>query len=275
MGWIRAEFLVPADGHDMAIAMISDLPFSAFSEEGGNLAAYANEEDWDPGIESELQEMTGPYWKEFSIVHLPDENWNKRWEENFDPVIIPGYCAVRATFHDPFPDVEFDIVIQPEMAFGTGHHATTRMMLEGMRPITIEGKVVLDLGAGTAVLGILAALRGASLVDAVEIEGPACDSARRNIRMNGVEGLVEVIHGGLESIPDREYDVLLANINRNVLMQAVPALYPKLRPGAIIGWSGFLQSDVEVMDRLAESLGLEPLVEDRTLDWVAQWWKKS
>lgn len=274
MGWIRAEFSVPSDGHDLAIAMIADLPFSAFADEEGKLAAYANETDWHEDLEATLQEMTGTYWSKFAITHLPDENWNKRWEEHFDPVIIPGYCAVRATFHPPVEDVEHDIVIQPEMAFGTGHHATTRMMLEGMRRVELEGRTVLDLGAGTAVLGIMAALRGAGWVDAVEIEGPACESARNNVRMNGVEGKVHVIHGGLESVPEKEYDVLLANINRNVLLEAIPALYPMLRSGAVVGWSGFLQSDLPVMDAAARSLGLQPLAEDRVQDWAAQWWTK-
>ena len=274
MGWIRAEFAVTPDGHDLAIAMIADLPFTAFAEENGALAAYANEDDWDAALESELQEMTGTYWSAVSIGHLPDENWNKRWEENFDPVTIPGYCTVRATFHPPATDVEYDIVIQPEMAFGTGHHATTRMMLEGMRGLPLEGKKVLDLGAGTAVLGIMAALRGAALVDAVEIEGPACESAKKNVLMNGVEGVVQVIHGGLDAVPARPYDVLLANINRNVLLEAIPSLYPGLVSGAVIGWSGFLQSDVPVMEAMAKELGLEPLAAHQTLDWVAQWWKK-
>lgn len=274
MGWIKAEFTVPPDGCDLAVAMIADLPFSAFSEEEGKLSAYANEADWDPAIESELLEMTGPYWVDFTISHLPDENWNKRWEENFDPVVIPGFCMVRASFHDPIPGVEHDIVIQPEMAFGTGHHATTRMMLEGMASLPLEGKAVLDLGAGTAVLAVLAALRGASVVDAVEIEGPACESAMRNVRLNQVEAKVQVIHGGLDLIPHREYDVLLANINRNILLQAIPALYPLLRPGALLGLSGFLLSDGPVMEEMAKALGLQLMSVGQSSDWIAQWWKK-
>jgi ribosomal protein L11 methyltransferase len=274
MTWTRVRFTLPSAQQEIAMALLADLPFSAFQESEEFLDAYAPTADCNPALRASLQPGPGVLWTAVEWEELPDENWNSRWESHFDPVILAPFCAIRAIFHQPVPGVTHEIVIQPEMAFGTGHHATTRMMLAGMQDLDFRGKRVLDFGAGTAVLAILAARLGASQVDAVEIEGPACESARENVIRNGVAGQVQVIHGDGHAIPGPTYDLVLANINRNVLVAESRTLDQWMAPGGIAVLSGFLVSDREVLAGAVTALGWTILREDRELDWLAQRWQK-
>lgn len=274
MTWTRVRFLIPEEQQELALALLADLPFSAFEEGPEYLDAYAQTADCTPELLASLEPGPDSLWTALDIGEMPDENWNSLWESHFDPVILEPFCAIRATFHEPIPGVQYEIVIQPEMAFGTGHHATTRMMLQAVADLNTEGRRVLDFGAGTAVLAILAALRGAKTADAVEIEGPACDSARDNVTRNGVADRVRIIHGDAAAIPAGTYDLILANINRNVLLAERASLNNHLAPGGIIVMSGFLVSDREVLVQGMSALGWQLLEEDQDLDWLAQRWQK-
>lgn len=259
---------------DIAVAMLADLPFSAFAEEDQKLAAYIEEKSWSEELQAEIRALNGRFWVEYTAELMPDINWNEQWELHFDPVIIAPFCGIRATFHPPIENVLHEIVIQPEMAFGTGHHATTKMMIEGMSTFDFADKKVLDFGSGTAVLAILAAQMGARHVDAIEIEKPACESARSNIHRNKAGQVVEVIEGDIRVIPSKDYDILLANINRNVLLEDLPALDNLLCPTAFIGLSGFLKQDVQVMTQKAIKLGWSLTHDAQLGDWVALWFTK-
>jgi ribosomal protein L11 methyltransferase len=275
MAWIRVLFTIPEGGHDIALAMLSEYPFSAYAEEDGGLAGYIEEKDWTIALREALVVQNGEYWKGFSDHQMPDVNWNKQWETHFEPVIIPPFCGIRALFHPEIQNVQYEIVIQPEMAFGTGHHATTQLMIEGMSTMDFAGKKVLDFGSGTAVLAILAARMGAHTADAIEIEGPACESSRLNVERNHVEGTVHVIEGDVTLIPRKDYDILLANINRNVLIHDLPTLDTHLGEGAKIGLSGFLDRDIADLTKSGTTLGWELTNKTQLADWVSLWWTKT
>ncbi|MCO6484417.1 MAG: 50S ribosomal protein L11 methyltransferase [Saprospiraceae bacterium] len=274
MTWVRVRFYVPPDKQDIALAFLSDSPFSAFEEKEEWLDAYALEKEWTPEWERSYREGDHWPWRFFEVTALPDENWNLKWEQHFDPVILRPFCAVRAPFHAAIGDVRYEIVILPAMAFGTGHHATTKMMLQGMQGLEWHGKRVLDFGAGTGVLAILAAMMGADSVDAVEVEAPACESALGNVIRNGVEDRVRILHGDANAIPDRRYDFILANINTHIILQDARTLWEHLTPGGILGISGFLDRDRDTMINAMEGMGLRMLHAFRESDWLAQWWHK-
>lgn len=274
MTWMVVRFHTSADLREIALAMLGEYPFTAFQETNEGLEAYMAVDDWDAGIREALQAGNGKFWTSFSEVEMADQNWNKLWESNFDPVDLSPFCVIRAVFHEPRPDVQFDLVIQPERAFGTGHHATTRMMVKALDFLDLKGLDVLDFGAGTAVLGILCAKLGARHVLAVEIEGPACISAQSNVERNQVSDHVTILHGDLHVIPPAKYHMILANINRNVLLDSIPTLDQHLYPGGRIGLSGYLPQDRPLIEESCQLAGWT--LDQTTTDtgWIAQWWKK-
>lgn len=274
MAWIHVHFDVSEDRQEIALAMLSELPFSMFEEKPDGLHAFSSEEDWDEDMVAVLDRFGDAYWTGYVIKVEADQNWNEVWESNFNPVVFEDFCAVRAIFHAPIQGVKHELIIQPEMAFGTGHHATTMMMIRGMATLDIADVRVLDFGAGTAILAMLAAKLGASEVDAVEIEAPACESAQRNLIRNQVENIVTIFHGDITSIPDKNYDLILANINRNVLLESLSALNSKLNPGGILGISGFLVEDVPLFEKLTADLPWFLIRSDQEGNWVALWWEK-
>ncbi|MCF8237100.1 MAG: 50S ribosomal protein L11 methyltransferase [Saprospiraceae bacterium] len=274
MTWIIVSVQVAPETRDIALAFLGEYPFHAFEETDNGLVAYIGATSWSPSLEQELHALDGQYWTSFSVSELADQNWNALWESNFDPVDLSPFCVIRAIFHAPRPDVRFDLVIQPERAFGTGHHATTRMMVLGMKDIPLENSRVLDFGAGTAVLAILAAKLGARQSDAVEIEGPACISARTNVERNSVGDRVHIIEGDKTVIPEQRYDLILANINRHILVDSIPTLDEHLLSGGRIGLSGYLPQDCEILETTIQPFGWQ--LEDTQSDtgWISQWWIK-
>ncbi len=274
MTWMLVSVQVARENRDIALAFLGEYAFHAFEETDSGLNAYIASSSWTPALVQKLHELEGRFWASFTVEELPDQNWNSLWESNFDPVDLSPFCVIRALFHEPRPDVRFDLVIQPERAFGTGHHATTRMMVLGLKELPLTAARVLDFGAGTAVLAILAAKLGAAQVDAVEIEGPACTSAEANIARNGVADQVTMIEGDLTHIPPKQYDLILANINRNVLLESIPTLHAHLLPGGRIGMSGYLPRDRDILASSIQPLGWQ--LEDTREDsgWISQWWRK-
>ncbi len=274
MTWIIVSVQVAPETRDIALAFLGEYPFHAFEETPVGLDAYVEVSSWTPDLEQELHGLDGQYWTSFTVSEMPDQNWNALWESNFEPVDLSPFCVIRAIFHAPRPDVRFDLVIQPERAFGTGHHATTRMMVLGMKELALTNTRVLDYGAGTAVLAILAVKLGATHADAVEIEGPACISARANIERNTVAEQVTIIEGDKHDIPNVQYDLILANINRNVLVDSISTLDDHLRSGGKIGLSGYLPQDCELLETTIQPFGWQ--LEDTRSDtgWISQWWTK-
>lgn len=239
---------------DILTAYLADLPFESFEMEGEALAAYIPKEALEgcrADVELQLTEYT------YSTEEIRSENWNAVWESDFEQVEVADRVLIRAPFHAPRPEFHpLEIVIQPKMSFGTGHHATTRMMVEMLLLADIKDKRVLDMGSGTGVLAIVAAKLGAKSVLAVEIDDMAEESVRENILLNGVERCVESVCGDVRSIEGCKFDTIVANINRNILLNDMAHYCNTLQCGGRLFISGFLAEDVSILVDYAATLNL-------------------
>jgi ribosomal protein L11 methyltransferase len=236
------------------IALLEGAGFESFTETDDELVAYIASKDYDQERVSNVlasvdQELT------FNVIQQPDRNWNAEWEKNYPPVIISGKCYVRAPFHPERKDVPVEIVIQPQMAFGTAHHETTALMIEWMLEMDVAGKRVLDMGCGTGVLAILANKLGASGVMAVDNDIWAYRNTLDNIRSNNAMA-IHVLHNDVSSIRGEKFDMILANITRNILAKDLPDYCRSLQPGGLCILSGFHENDISIINDLALQLGL-------------------
>lgn len=248
------KFVVDEAKQDILLAFLSTLPFDAFEEKKGEILAFCPANHATPELEAQLGNLLSQVAFKYERQLIPYKNWNAVWEENFTPIIVDKFCGIRADFHPSISNVKHEIRINPKMAFGTGHHATTRMMIQMMKDLPLQNSKVLDFGSGTGILAILAAKMGALLIDAVDIEKPAYENAIENCQLNDVD-VVQVYLGGLEVVLDSGYDVILANINRNVILDSLNTLYKKLKRSGILLISGILQEDEELVLNSAKSVG--------------------
>ncbi|RYF91339.1 MAG: 50S ribosomal protein L11 methyltransferase, partial [Chitinophagaceae bacterium] len=197
----------------------------------------------------------------------------KEWEKNFSPMVVNDMCYVRATFHEPMPQYPIEIIIDPKMAFGTGHHQTTTMMMEYVLEMDISGKKVLDMGCGTGILAILAAKKGVAELVAIDYDPLSYDSTIENANLNHVPH-IRAICGGKEAIPDEQFDVILANINRNILLDQIPRYAEVLRPGGEIYYSGFYESpDLDIIKDACLSVGMRYSGHKVMGEWTAACFK--
>lgn len=254
---------------EVLTAWVSDLPFDSFSETETGLNAYAPSNDFNkPDLDEKLDGFA-LFQVEYSVSIIADQNWNKVWEENyFEPIVIGDKCLVRGSFHTDTPKVEWEIVIDPKMSFGSGHHATTKMMLEHLLHIDTANKTLLDMGCGTGILAILASMRNAKSVLAIDIDEWAYNNSIENATSNN-QPQIEVKLGGAEQVGDRTFDIVLANINTNILLADMAVYQSALNSGGTLVMSGFYTSDKDKIIAKAKELGLSPtkyLVEN---DWNA------
>jgi ribosomal protein L11 methyltransferase len=244
---------------EMLVAELAELPFESFQEEEGLLKAYipaSKLPDCKERVDALLASrgVTGARY-----IEIETRNWNAVWESQFDPVEVEGKLVIRAPFHNPAGDEVREVIIMPKMSFGTGHHATTWLMSAEMMDHDFAGRRVLDMGSGTGVLAILAAKLGAGSVTAVDIDEWAYNNSLENIAANGVEGVVRPVMGDASAIRGHSYDVVLANINRNILVADMPAYVAAMNPeGGELIVSGIFETDIEAIERRAVELGLWP-----------------
>ena len=254
------ELDIPADEAtaEILVAELAELPFESFSSERNLLKAYITQEAL-ADCKDEADEVLARYGvKGARYVQIESQNWNALWESNFEEVIIDNRIAIRAPFHAPHPELgDMDIVITPRMAFGTGHHSTTAMMVEAIADTDVSGLRVLDMGSGTGVLAIVALKRGAAAADAVDIDDAACDSCRENFMQNGTTEGTEVLLGDVRCVAGRRYDLILANINRNILLRDMEAYASMLNAGGRLFVSGFLEQDTDAICQCAVKNGLK------------------
>ena len=255
---------------EIVSAYLADFPFDSFDYDGEFLNAYAPQsqmEDIRQDVENLLE---GEGFLNYFFEEIEAQNWNAAWESDFEEVEVRGEVLIRAPFHpERIGYAGMEVIIQPKMSFGTGHHSTTQLMIESLLDGEIEGKRVLDMGSGTGVLAIVAAKLGASNVLAVEIDDMAEESVRENIELNGVTEKIESICGDARAIEGREFDIVLANINRNILLADMEAYVATMPNGGKLVMSGFLAEDVEILTKKAQSLGYS-LTRHRTNDvWQA------
>ncbi len=250
------EFQTDSTTSEMLIAFLAELPFDTFEEDKNVLKAYIPLSEHNSNIEKEVTALQSLFQFDFNIKNIPYQNWNKIWESNFEPITVGNFCAIRADFHPQFPNFNHQITINPEMAFGTGHHATTFMMIELMKNIDFSNKKVLDYGCGTGILAILAAKMGSKDIDAVDIEKPAYFNTIENNKINDVHQNINTYCGTLENIPkENTYDIILANINRNVILATLDIIYEKLNRGGTILFSGFLKNDTNTLKEALSKKG--------------------
>lgn len=247
------------------IALLSEEGYDGFEETDSGVRAYVGEGTFNSDQLTESLEPLGLNWTTRSIEKT---NWNKEWEQNFQPVIVEDFCTVRADFHDIRIDTPYEIVITPKMSFGTGHHSTTQLMMRMMRDIDFKDRSVLDFGAGTGILAILAAMLGAQTVTAIDNDEWCYENAMENVQRNAA-AQVEVALGTLEDVQQNNFDIILANINRHILLQYMPMLYGKIKEGGHILMSGLLIEDEAIIKQSATECGFRLKTMEVLNNWIA------
>ncbi|MDX1365349.1 50S ribosomal protein L11 methyltransferase [Arenibacter latericius] len=241
---------------DILIAELGERGFESFVETDDGVQAYINKEDWNSEILKDLPILENSLFAiEYHYVEIEQENWNATWEQNFNPIQVEDQCVVRAPFHEK-PNVAYDIVIEPKMSFGTGHHETTYMMMQHILKHDFKGKSVLDMGSGTGVLAILAAMKGAETIDAIDIDNWCYLNAMENVERNNCSH-INVYEGTADLLVDQKYDIIIANINRNILLEDIPAYVKCLTKGGILFLSGFYVEDIPKITEKCEEVGLK------------------
>jgi ribosomal protein L11 methyltransferase len=235
MNHIRISIQANEQQQEILISELSELNASGFEQTDTHLLAYFNEEDFKS---YEANAILEGYTIQVDVV--PQQNWNALWESNFEPVVVDDFCGVRAHFHEPISNVEHEIVITPKMSFGTGHHATTYMMMQQMRDIDFTNKSVFDFGTGTGILAILAKRLGASEITAIDVDDWSIENASENFDRNDTNG-VQLYQSSI--VPKHKFSVVLANINKNVLLQNAEALASCLNENGVLLMSGLLKED--------------------------------
>lgn len=260
MNWLEVDLLVrPLEPwRDLLMVELLELGYEGFEETPHGLRAYGRKDQVDPMALRRLRTARHPHCSVSHVLReLPDENWNARWESSFRPIEVDGRVHIRAEFHPEVTGFEHALIVTPKMAFGTGHHATTRMMVRAMLHLPLRDRRVLDLGCGTGVLAILAERLGAREVLAVDNDPTAVANARETVALNRCERVL-VEEGGTDLRGRGLFNFILANIERNVLIQAMPGLQAALVPGGTLLLSGFIPQDLARMRGAAAANGLLP-----------------
>lgn len=237
---------------DILIAQLSAAGASGFEEEKTVLKAFVPE---DNQHEFEFDSIIEGYGLEYSKAVLAERNWNAEWEAGFEPVTIGDFCTIRADFHAADVSVAHDIIITPKMSFGTGHHATTHLMIQAMEGLNFKGKTIFDFGTGTGVLSVLAEKCGAQSITAIDNDAWSINNATENFNLNGCcKILLANAHGFVSEI---QFEIILANINRNTILQNLPAMKQHLKPGGVLLLSGLLSGDQPIIAAAARQQELQ------------------
>lgn len=265
--YIEIDFDVsPPPGRDILLALLSSHQFESFLETDTGLKAYVRQNNWKSiNLEQLTNNMPSNFVVSHRIAEIPYENWNQKWESSFDPIVVGDY-TVRAPFHPPKTTAN-ELVIEPKMSFGTGHHQTTKLMMNTALEIDFENKRVLDMGCGTGILGILASHLGAKGIMAVDIEPWCVENTVENAKRNGCDHLLEACLGDIDVVAGT-YDLIFANINRNTLLRHIPKYAQQLQHEGILLLSGFYVKDLEVITQKCEQNGLFLDAQTSLDDWV-------
>ncbi len=249
---------------DIISALLDHEEPLGFELNGQQLFVYFSADGYD---ETNILNLLQPFSFSFTTSEIAHENWNQQWESNFEPIVINNLVGVRAAFHAPLSECEYDIVITPKMSFGTGHHETTRMMLEYLCEVDCAGKSVFDFGCGTGVLAIFAALRGAHPLLGIDNDEWSVENARENADNNGGRA-IQISGMSIEEV-EGSYDLILANINLNILLAHRSSLKRLLAPGGTLILSGVLLSDIPQLEKAFGECGLTLRSQKQKKDWVA------
>ena len=255
-------------GTEILIAELGYAGFESFVEDKDGVKAYIQKAEWRENILADINIFNSEEFKiDFSFSEIAQVNWNAEWEKNFDPIEVDRICTVRAPFH-PRKEFKYDIVIEPKMSFGTGHHETTFMMLQYILEHDFKGKSVLDMGCGTAVLAILAEMRGAISIEAIDIDSWCFENSKENIVRNQCENITAFL-GSANLLAGKTYDIIIANINRNILLQDMKIYADCLSNGGNLFLSGFYSEDLNMIQEACNNLGLNFVDSMERNNWIA------
>ena len=260
-------------GSEILIAELGELPFESFIESEFGIVAYIQKQLWTEHMLEDLHILNSPeFVVSYKVEEIEQVNWNEEWEKNFEPIDVDGNCHVRAPFH-PKTDAEFDIVIEPKMSFGTGHHETTHMMIQHLLDMNVEGMKTLDMGCGTAILAILAEMKGAQPIDAIDIDNWCYLNSIENAERNNCHQIT-VYEGDAELLKGKQYDLIIANINRNILLNDMQHYVDCLNPKGTLLLSGFYEEDIPVIDASCTEKGLTYIKKLQRNNWVSLKYEK-
>lgn len=253
---------------EILIAQLGFVGFESFVENEDGVTAYIQENDWNFEILKDIQILKS---NEFEISYIEEvieqTNWNSEWEKNFEQIHVDNLVSVRAPFHEN-PNLKYDIVIEPKMSFGTGHHETTHMMIQHLLSMDLTNKKTLDMGCGTGILAIFAEMKGARPIDAIDIDNWCYENSIENVERNNCKQ-ISVYEGDASLLTDKKYDVIIANINRNILLNDMDRYMNCLHEEGIILFSGFYKEDIPIIDEAVSKFGLtiDTIIERN--NWVA------
>ena len=256
-------------GTDILIAQLGEIGFESFVETDEGVSAYIQQDDLDESKLNELQLFGSDLFSvQYTSEVIEQVNWNEEWERNFDPIEVTGSCVIRAPFHEPF-GVPYEIIIEPKMSFGTGHHETTHMMLEFLLEFEMKGKTVLDMGCGTAVLAILSEMRGAAEIDAIDIDEWCVENSEENAVRNNCSNIRVQLGDACLLTSERNYNLIIANINRNILLNDIPTYVRCLEKGGTLLLSGFYSEDLKMISECCVNNGLQFVENKERNNWIA------
>ncbi len=255
-------------GTEILIAQLGVAGFESFVENEDGVTAYIQEGDWDSQMLENIQILNSDEFKiTFEEEIIEQTNWNSEWEKNFNPIQVDNKVSIRAPFHEN-PNLKYDIIIEPKMSFGTGHHETTHMMVQQLLRLDLKDKKALDMGCGTGILAIFAEMKGAKPIDAIDIDNWCYQNSVENVERNNCNH-ISVYEGDANLLNEKKYDLIIANINRNILLNDMSKYLNCLNEGGIILFSGFYKEDIEIIDKEVTKYGL---VLDESLErnnWVS------
>ena len=261
--------------HDVITAKLTEIGFESFVETDNGFEGFIPEKDFNEAeVNNMLKTFEDTHTFEVQTELIEEKNWNEEWEKNyFKPLVVAGKCVVRAPFHKEYPVLDYEIVIEPNMAFGTGNHETTSMMLEVILENDMHNRSVLDMGCGTGILGILASMRGAQKITAIDIDEWSFKGASENAQINHIKNM-EVKLGDASLLGDEKYDIIFANIHKNVLLNDLPVYSKCLNENGLLFMSGFYVEDIPDVKAKAEQVGLKETGFKSKNNWVVSVFKK-
>ncbi len=255
-------------GSEILIAELGEKAFESFIETETGISAYVQKDLWNENILEDIQILANPEFTiSYSFEEIEQVNWNEEWEKNFEAIEVDGKCHVRAPFHEK-TNAEYDIIIEPKMSFGTGHHETTHMMIQHILETDCTNKKTLDMGCGTAILAILAEMKGAQPIDAIDIDNWCYLNSIENAERNNCKH-ISVYEGDADLLVGKRYDIIIANINRNILLNDMQTYVDCLNENGLLFLSGFYTEDIPVISESCVSKGLTYVKQFERNNWVA------